>query len=195
MKNYKIIKYGYKIDLNRVYDGFFMTEVVTIAENKTKAKTILFDKIKKDNLVLNQVNEPINKKNIPVIRAEEYDKVLFENKEVVRWKIPIILAERKRKEEHDNMLKNPNIKYCYIYKDGYYRPNYAGYTDNKVEAGIYLKEDALDSAKSCNELRIIPINVDEHNQMILNKINKLSTQLIDMTMIPKVTPITTTIEE
>jgi len=93
------------------------------------------------------------------------------------------------------MLNNPDIKYCYIYKGGYYRPNYAGYTDNKAEAGVYTKEDALNSAKTCDELIIIPINIDEHNQMILNKINKLTDKLIDMTVIPKVTPITTKIEE
>lgn len=38
----------YKIDLSQIYDSFFYSEVATVAENETKAKSILFDKIKND---------------------------------------------------------------------------------------------------------------------------------------------------
>lgn len=195
MENLKIVKLGYRIDLNKIKDNYFISDEITTATSKTEAKSILFDKIKYEDYKINHTDEVITLKNIPVTRAKEYDVVLFEGKEVVRYTIELIYQERKRNEELAKILNNPDIKYCYIKKGGtYYRPNSAGYTDYKTKAGIYEKEDAIDSAKRCDELQIIPINIEEHNQTILSEIEELGKQLIGLaitTAIP--TPITTTV--
>lgn len=95
------------------------------------------------------------------------------------FQIELILIERERIKELDNILNNDSIKYCYIKKRGeYYRPNSCGYTTYKFFAGVYTKEEAVSDAKSCNDLTIIPINVEEHNKYINTIISDLNTRLI-----------------
>ena len=180
MKDLKIIKLGYKVDLNKIHDSYFITEIATIAENKTEARSILLNKINELNQdLIYYTGESITLKNIPLIRAEEYDKVLFEDSEIVRWKIPILIASRERNNKHDEILNNYDIEFCYIIKDGlYYRPKYAGYCDNIKDAGVYSKEAAVDSAKKCEDLIIIPIDINEHNKIIQKEIDKLKSKII-----------------
>lgn len=90
------------------------------------------------------------------------------------------LSKRKRISDLDEILNNEYIKYCYIIKrDSYYVPHSCGYTDFKYKAGVYSKEDAVSSAKSCRDLRIERIDIDEHNQMIKDRIQDLNTRLLD----------------
>jgi hypothetical protein len=76
------------------------------------------------------------------------------------------------------VAKNNKITHCYIRKGAYYRPNKCGYTDYITRAGVYTKEDALLSAEHCNELELLPIDVNEHNRMIMAEIKDLSTRII-----------------
>jgi hypothetical protein len=80
--------------------------------------------------------------------------------------------------ELEKILINDSFSHCYIKKGGYYRPHSSGYTDFRHRAGIFTKEEAVKSAKSCRDLTIIPINAIEHNKMINDEIDDLKTRLI-----------------
>lgn len=83
-------------------------------------------------------------------------------------------------EEQLNEIKDDkNITHCYIRKNGsYYRQFGRGYTDYVKEAGVFIKEDALRQSESCSELDIIPINITEHNNMILLEVRDLLSRYI-----------------
>lgn len=82
------------------------------------------------------------------------------------------------KLELNKIIKDKNITHCYIKKNSYYMPKYCGYTDYKVKASIYTKEEALQHYTACNELRLIQININEHNKMIVDEIKDLMSRLI-----------------
>ena len=78
------------------------------------------------------------------------------------------------------MLSKSDVKFFYIFKNGlYYRPNSCGYTPYIYQAGIYEKKDAIDSARYCREITLLPVDVEKHNQIIKEEIEKLKTNLIE----------------
>lgn len=93
--------------------------------------------------------------------------------------------EAKKKERDDNLRKilvdNPD-GFAMIRKGGYfYRPNSKGYTEIRTDAGIYTLVHAVNECLSCSlddYMRPEIINIQEHNQLILDKIELLKTQLI-----------------
>lgn len=176
----KIVEKAYKIDLNRIEEGYIYSDFICHAENRNQAKKLLLDKVKYESMKHKWTDDEITYLNIPIIRCKEADKVVFENEIVKRYKIDRIIHERDRVNQLNNILNDPNIKYCYIRKHGsYYGPNNSGYTSYSHEAGVYSKEDAVDSAKSCDDLTIIPIVIEEHNKMLRDSINRLSSKIID----------------
>lgn len=60
----------------------------------------------------------------------------------------------------------------------YYRPDNCGYTEYRGDAGIYTKEDAVSQALSVRELKLVEIDIAEHNKMITDKIEALKKHLI-----------------
>lgn len=178
MKKYKISEKAFEIDLSKIEEGFLFSEHICYAENINKAKSKLLKEIKYDDYKLNNSNDDITYTNIPVIRCKEADKVIFEDKIVLISEIEKILHNRERNNKLDSVLNNPNILYCYIIKGSYYCPNYCGYTSIKTEAGIYTKEDAISHAKSVDNIRLEPIDIEEHNKMIKEKISMLQTKLL-----------------
>ena len=77
------------------------------------------------------------------------------------------------------ILKSKKITHCYIRKNGsYYMPNACGYTEFKHMAGVYTKEDAVDSADKCKELYLVPIDNVAHNKMIMDKVQEIATRYI-----------------
>jgi hypothetical protein len=69
----------------------------------------------------------------------------------------------------ESYLNDPTISYCYILKHGlFYADNSCGYVTPRHNAGIYTIEDGVSKAKSCEDLRIIPIDNTEHNSMTLS---------------------------
>jgi len=80
--------------------------------------------------------------------------------------------------ELNRISKNKKIKFCYIRKGPYYRPGAAGYTDYVTKAGVYTKEDAISHAMHCRELDLIPINIEEHNNQIMEAVEDLLTRYI-----------------
>lgn len=178
MEKYELKQKAYGIDFSRIEEGFLCSEEYVHAESRNKAKSLLLDKIGYQCLATTY-GEEITYLNIPVVRAPEYDLYLFEGAEKTKQNIEEILEQRKRTASLDKILLNPEIKYCYIKKRGsYYCPHSCGYTQFKHKAGVYTKEEAIYEAKSCYELDIIPIDIAEHNKMIRNEINDLSTRLL-----------------
>lgn len=173
-----IVLKAYEIDLNRIEEGYLSDNRICYADSINKAKTQLLKNIQYDYWKHNYTGKDISYLNIPVIRRKVFDKVIFEGKTVIRNDIEGIIEERKRKAKLDEILNNPSIKYCYIIKGSYYRPNSCGYTSRKVEAGVYAKEEAVSHAKSIREIRLERIDIEEHNKMISEKISELQRALI-----------------
>lgn len=175
----KTIKKAYKINFDKIEDGFLASGHWCYAENRNEAKKKLLNEIIYDEWKLKYCDEPINYLTIPVLRCKELDLVEFEGKEIKRCRIEDIIRERERHVELDKILNNPDVKFCYIVKAGvYYKPNNCGYTQDQQKAGVYEKEDAVKSAKSCDELWVRPINIEEHNRIINGEIEILRNNLI-----------------
>ena len=175
---YKLVEKAYCIDLLRIRYGHEYSPEICHAKNINKAKSILFKRIK-DEEWKNFLDEPITFLNIPVARCESHDLYEFEGKSLPLKEIHGQLKERERNAKLDAILADDNIKYCHISKHGsYYRPNSAGYTEYLSRAGVYEKNEAVNHARRCSELHIIPINVVIHNKMINDEIADLQSLLI-----------------
>lgn len=176
---YQIVKKCWKIDLDKIDEGFMYSGVSVHADSRNEAKTKLLHEIRYDEWKIRFTREEVNYINIPVIRSKAGDIVLFEGNEIKKWEVNHVLSERKRFVELDKILENPGVQFCYIMKRGsYYAPNSNGYTDYKFKAGVYTKEEAVQDAKSCNELRIIPINIEEHNSILNKMIKDIESRII-----------------
>ncbi|MDA3910972.1 MAG: hypothetical protein PF448_06425 [Bacteroidales bacterium] len=69
-------------------------------------------------------------------------------------------------------------KLYYILKGNlYYRPNNSGYTSNILDAGAYPQEHAESCAKHCDEIRIKPVDINTHNQLIIDQIKDLANRI------------------
>ncbi len=174
-----IVEKAWKIDLDQLDGGYESSEIVCHSESANKAKVALLDKVKYDSWKLRYTGAELEYINMPVIRAAEYDLVLFEGEKVSLNKVAEIKAKRERFTHLDSILKDESIKYCYIRKGSYYGPNCCGYTQYKFQAGVYTKEDAVSQAKSVSELYLEPINIVEHNEMIQAKIADLQSRILD----------------
>lgn len=176
---YTLIQKAWEINRDKLNEGFLYSEMVVYAENKNKAKYKLLSKYRYE-INLKYSDDEISYINIPVIRCPNADKYLFEEQEKTIWQIDEILHERKRIFELDLILCDDMISHCYIRKGYYYNPNSSGYTAFINKAGVYTKQDAVSKAKSCSDLTIIPINIEEHNKMINDEINDLKTRIINV---------------
>ena len=93
-------------------------------------------------------------------------------------KIEEVLENRERIAKLDAILLDESVKYYYIKKGSYYRPGSCGYTEFKYRAGVFTTEEAVSEARWCNEITIIPIDMDVHNKMIGDEIKDLQTRLL-----------------
>ena len=169
---------GYKIDLNRINEGFLYSDVICHAESLNQARSILLKKSQHDGMELLS-GKDFSYTTIPVVRCHDADLHNFEGQFLTQREIEDILTNRKRLDYFKGILEDPAITHCYIRKHGsYYRPNACGYTSLKIMAGIYEKVDAVNHGKSCSDLQIIPINQTEHNQFIQEAINELQSRII-----------------
>lgn len=89
------------------------------------------------------------------------------------------MSKLQREIDLQGILNNPDVIYCYIFKNGaYYRSNCQGYTDYKYQAGVYEKSKAVSEAMACDQIIPIPINIKEHNMMIRNEMLQLERKLL-----------------
>lgn len=177
-KEMTITKKAYEIDRDRLEEGYLSDNIICHAENLNKAKVELLRTVRYDDWRLKYINKELTYLNIPVKRIKIYDKVIFEGQEITRNEIDKIIRERERNEKLNKILNDSNIEYCYIWKSGYYKPNSSGYTYLKHEAGIFPKKEAVNSAKSVQDITLEPVNVNEHNNMIFNIIKQLEKNII-----------------
>lgn len=175
-----LVQKAYGVDFDRIEEGYMFDSGLYIryAEDRNEAKYELLKEFTYSDLKLKWSGDELTYLNIPVIRMKDFDKVIFEDKTVKRFEIDNILEERERISKLDEILNRPDIKYCYIYKGSFYRPNSCGYTSHKTQAGVYTKKEAVSSAKNVREISVIPIDIEEHNKLINNEINELKTRLI-----------------
>ena len=178
MEKYKLLEKAYEIDLSRIEEYYFYEREIAYAETVGKAKSKLLGQANYNNMKLLCVDEDMMYTNIPVKRAHDYDKYEFEGKAETMHSIYEIIHERERISKLNDILTNDSIKFCYISKGNYYRPGSCGYTDFKHRAGVFTKEEAVSSAKSCSGLSIIPIDIEVHNKMISDEITELQTRLL-----------------
>lgn len=172
------VKKAYEIDFTRIDEGYLFCDRICYAENHNKAKSLLLKEVKNESVNLRSTGDEVTYTTIPVIRCKEADLYLFEEKELTKRQIEEIQTERERIAGLNAMLTDDAITHCYIRKGNYYRPGNSGYTDFRQYAGVYTKEEAVSSAKSCRDLRIIPIDISEHNEMIQSEVNSLLTRII-----------------
>jgi len=179
MEKYKLIKKGYKINFNKIEEGYLASEVVISAKTRNEARSLLSAKIYYESWKLKYSDKDVSYLNIPIKRAEEHDIVLFQGKEIARYKVEQLLREKERSLELDKILDNKDVVFCYIVKGGYYyKPNSCGYTSFQSRAGVYEKSDAVKDAKMCDELWVRPIDIEEHNRIINKEIEILQQGLI-----------------
>jgi hypothetical protein len=177
-QKYKLVEKAYCIDLIRIKHGYEYSLVVCHAKNLNAAKSIIYKLIKNEGME-NCYDEPISLANIPVIRYENSDHYFFENKIMTLREINGTVKERLRIAKLERLLNDESIKFCHICKHGsYYRPNSAGYTDYLSRAGVYEKKEAIEHARRCDELSLIPINIETHNKLIYDEIKDLQLLLI-----------------
>ena len=112
-------------------------------------------------------------------RNKSYDIVSYKGKNMKRFMVQVENENDLRNKKLDEILENKNIKYCYICKNGFYRPNFCGYTDFKHRAGVYTKEIAVAHARGVKEIYLERIDIDEHNKMIYEEIKELESRLIN----------------
>src|SRR5688572_27910583 len=94
-----IVKKAYELNLDRLEEGFLSSEIICHAKNHNEAKSILLKKVRYDNWKLKYSGDELSYLNIPVIRCEEADLVLFEDRQIPRNEINRILAKRERNAE------------------------------------------------------------------------------------------------
>lgn len=176
----KILK-AYRLDLGKISEPWFVENNVVYAENASKAKSLLWNSIKQDDLRLSNYKD-ITFLNLPVIRDKDSDKVLFESLYLTRQEIEAITDTRARDQSHYTLLENNREGFCYIKKGGYYyRPGSAGYTEYIIDAGIFSIQQAVVEVVGCSldsHIRAILINKFDHNTMIQNKIKELQQRIL-----------------
>jgi len=169
----------YEIDFSKIDEGYLSCETFCQAETVGKAKSLLMEQIRHDSWKLKYSNEDVAYLNIPVKRSKENDIYDFEGVNMVMSIIRIKLRERQRVDELNTVLNDESIKYCYIKKRGlYYLPTSSGYTERITQAGVFEKVCAVGSAKSCDEIIIVPINIFDHNQRIANEVKELNSRIL-----------------
>lgn len=173
-----IVAKSYEINLDKLDEGYLSDTISCHAENANEAKSKLLKIVRYDDWRLKYSGQELTYLNIPIKRRKSSDKVVFEGEEVLYFQIESIKDERNRISKLDEIQNNPNIKFCYIIKGSYYRPNHCGYTSLRFEAGIYPKDEAVSHAKSVCEIRLEWIDTEEHNKMINEKIAELQGRLL-----------------
>lgn len=179
MKTTIAIKKAYQVDLSKIEEGYLYSDLIIHADNRNQAKSHLLSENKYEGLRLRGSDDEVTYLTIPVIRAKECDKYIFESQEKTKHEIDEILYERKREAKLNSFLTDPKITHCYIRKGSYYRPNSCGYTDYKHLAGVYSIKEGVSDAKSCRDIYLEIIDVEKHNNMVIDMINELKSRIIN----------------
>jgi hypothetical protein len=116
-------------------------------------------------------------------RSPELDLMEYKGREDKRH----IIEYRLRREEVNSVLDklvsdNPGA-FAYIVKGGmYYRDNYAGYTSEKLYAGVYSLSAAVNEVKGISlddGADVVIIDPETHNKRIRDRVQTLESRLIE----------------
>lgn len=176
---YKLAKKAYGVNWGRIDEGgYYAGDIDPVyAESRGKAKSALLPALEEYDLF--DSDEPITYLNAPVIRLEHEDKFFFDGKELTLMDIEREIMRQERRGKLDEIAADETISYCYIKKRGlYYRSNSSGYTEYIIKAGIYEKANAISKALSCEDLKVVPIDIAKHNQIMQTTIDDLQKRII-----------------
>lgn len=127
-------------------------------------------------------DEPLQYINIKVRRFKEYDKFLIDGKLKTKSQIDYDQRVIDNKSKLKLILEDNKGSFAYIKKGGYYYcSGFCGYTEYQPNAGIYTIEQAVNECLGVSiddYMRPIIIDIEKHNDMILNCISKLKSKLI-----------------
>jgi hypothetical protein len=169
----KPIQKAYMVNLDRIDEGYLHdSDYSTVtADSIGKARKKLFE-MSRDMTLRNGAE--ITFTNLPIIRNPKLDLYDFEGQHLSKRKIEEIVKERQRLSKLQEILVDESIVYVFIFKRGcYYGNNWCGYTDAQHRAGVYNKSEAISHARGCEELTVIPINIDNYNNMLSKEIENL----------------------
>ena len=174
---YNIADKAWGVNCSRISEGhYYYTETVVYGETRSKAKSQLLIELNGVELI---TGEDITFLNIPIIRKKEEDLYHYNNKKLTLDGIRNENLKQQRLLKFDKIMNDETIRFCYIIKNGsYYGNDMCGYYSRKINAGIYDKKEAINHAKCCDELDVIPINIEDHNKMMHEQLDKLSSKLI-----------------
>lgn len=172
-----IVRKAYEINLDKIHEGYHYEQKFCLADDMRGARKQLINIAKLHDMEL-KWGGAVTYLNLPVRRLPSHDIIKVNGVDYVRYKWVEQVAKAQRNKLLDDILNNPDIQYCYIYKGGFYRPNSCGYTSHMSEAGVYKKGEAVAHARGVQEIKLIPINIEEHNKMINEKIENLKSRLI-----------------
>ena len=175
---WKVVKKGYCLDVDAIgRNAYEFDWVHCVADNLEQARTMLFKKMESLDSSMTYRNYYPN--DFPVKECEKHDIVEIDGKEMSRESATMLQKYLDKQVENDKILNDSSVKYVFIYKDGwYYRENFCGYTEHSLEAGVYTKEDGYKHCGNILELRMIPINIEQYNNLIQKQVDKLLTQIL-----------------
>lgn len=178
MDNTEIIEKGYRINLQKIDEGFAYSDVWCHAPSLGAAKKKLLDSPSAIGMKLSN-GDDITFLNIPVVRASQYDLVMFQGKRISRARKEEMEKRQKRFAKINAIIDDKAVTHCYITKGPlYYRGNYNGYTLERVEAGVYEKRSAASHAIHSDDVTLVPIQKEEHNALITESIEQLKKRII-----------------
>jgi len=174
----EIRKKAYRLNLDRIINGYEYSSVIAYSETRGKAKEKIAKQIDVRDYVVDS-GEEMNFLNMPIKRSKNND--VYEIDGVLRQKYQF--DELELKETHNNnlnkTLNDESISHCFITKGGlYYRDGYCGYSDDFMSAGVYNKIDAVRHARNLPNIIIVPIDVQDYNNKINDIIENLKSKII-----------------
>jgi hypothetical protein len=160
---------------------WFAPDDIYYGDTLGKAKSVAWKAIESDSLKT-RWGDDITFLNLKLIRCKHADKYLVDGELKTMGRIEEENQYKERARTLEALVAaNPNAK-AYIRKGGYYyRPNSCGYTERELDAGVYSIQEAASAVMSCglrDNMKAIVINPEEHNAMILSKIEELKSKLI-----------------
>lgn len=173
-----VIQKGWKLGANQLEEPWYYDHLTCRADYRSKAKSIFMNMSEMDS-IKNKWGDEVTFLNVPVIRCKEVDLVEFNGIQIIRSKVREEFKKQDHQNKLDNIMANPEITHCHIMKRGlYYRDNSCGYVESKLGAGVYTKDYACSHAKGILELKIVPINKEEHNKYLMDHIEAIKKRMI-----------------
>ena len=173
-----VIEKGWQLDPFKMELCYNINDYVVSGTTEEEDKAKLFAregvcKMKLDN------GEPLTLDNMPLIECPGVDVIVLYGEPLRRSQVPEIQKNKAINESRQRLLDNPNITHCYISKRGcYYRSNYKGYTEERYFAGVYKKEDAVNSCSKLFDITLIPVKTEDHNAYLNVIIADLQSRII-----------------